>query len=78
MTDDQIDVLLTTVEQLKHIEVSLTSVRELTHHESEAWTEYLAARRREWLKHVATLSEIVGSPKAIELASRFSTLAKPV
>lgn len=47
MTDDQIDILLTTVEQLKHIEISLISVRELTHHESEAWTGYVAARRRE-------------------------------
>jgi hypothetical protein len=44
MTDDQIDTLLITVEKLKHIEVSLIHVRDLVHHESEAWSGFLACQ----------------------------------
>jgi hypothetical protein len=78
MTNDQIDTLLDTVEKLKHIEISLIHVRGLVHHDSESWRGFLAAQTREWLTHLDTLTAIVGESKALELASRFSPLAKPI
>ena len=78
MTNDQIDDLLNTVESLRQIDASLTHVRELVHRESEPWRGFLAGQQREWVRHLDTLTGIVGESKARELATRFSPLAKPL
>lgn len=59
ITIQQMDEFLNIVAKLKSIETSLVRVSKLLHHETYAWRAFLACQRREWLKQVRTLTEIV-------------------